>query len=330
MPETLDVYRDWLGIKETARPLNHYQLLRIKQFEDDTAKIRGNYRKLNAHVRKYAAGQFSAQSQELLNELAKSMLCLTDARRKSEYDASLGRKTESKKGRTLEEILISQKAVDTEQLQKARNYSKAVGVDIQTALVQQKLAPADVVVQAYAESIGLPFVDLSITPIDELLAPKVPAILARQNSCVPVMIDDNNLLMASPLPLNPNVEEELRLRFEGMSVRTVLCTAAGVNGVINQFYTREAADAEMASQSVGAKQKAQSSGGSSDAAPALSKEEIAKQKKTLALVVFNFCVMATVLGAYLTGFTLGMTVFGLAILIGGAGAGVSYLMGPKG
>jgi hypothetical protein len=52
----LDVYRDWLKIEEKARPLNHYQLLRVKQFEDDPAKIRANYRQLNAHVRKFASG----------------------------------------------------------------------------------------------------------------------------------------------------------------------------------------------------------------------------------------------------------------------------------
>ena len=93
MAKELDVYRDWLGITETARPLSHYQLLRLDLFEDDPAKIRGNYRKMNAHVRKYAAGEYGAQSQELLNELAKAMLCLTDNLRKAEYDASLGRQT---------------------------------------------------------------------------------------------------------------------------------------------------------------------------------------------------------------------------------------------
>jgi len=29
MTKTLDVYRDWLKIAEPARPLNHYQLLRL-------------------------------------------------------------------------------------------------------------------------------------------------------------------------------------------------------------------------------------------------------------------------------------------------------------
>ena len=92
MPQTLDVYRDWLGIKETNRPLSYYQLMRLKKFEDDQAKIREHYRKMNAHVRKYAAGDFAKQSQDLLNELSRAMLCLTDVRRKREYDASMGRK----------------------------------------------------------------------------------------------------------------------------------------------------------------------------------------------------------------------------------------------
>ena len=75
----LDVYRDWLGITETTRPLTHYQLLGLKLFEDDANVVRASYRKLNAHVRKYASGEFGPQSQDLLNELCQAMLCLTDS-----------------------------------------------------------------------------------------------------------------------------------------------------------------------------------------------------------------------------------------------------------
>ena len=71
----IDVYKEWLGIPEGDRPPNHYTLLRLVLFEDDIEKIRGNYRKLNGHVRRYATGQYLKQSQDLLNELAKAMLC---------------------------------------------------------------------------------------------------------------------------------------------------------------------------------------------------------------------------------------------------------------
>ena len=69
MTTTLDVYKEWLGIPDGPRPPNHYELLRLVKFEDNTDKIRGNYKKLNGHVRKYASGQYSVRSQELLNEL---------------------------------------------------------------------------------------------------------------------------------------------------------------------------------------------------------------------------------------------------------------------
>ena len=247
MSTTLDPYREWLGITETARPLNHYQLLRLKKFEDDPAKVREHYRKMNAHVRKFAAGEFAKQSQDLLNELAKAMLCLTDAARKGEYDASLGRADRGPgKRRTLEQILLAQKVIDANQLAKARAYANAIGLEVRDAIVQQKLARPDVVMPAYAESLGLPYLDLADIAFDESLVRQVPAVLARQHSCAPVMVDDKHLLVASPNMLDPNVEEELRLRF-GKPVRLVLCTPASINSVIERHYPREAAAAEMAS-----------------------------------------------------------------------------------
>ncbi len=241
MTKTLDVYRDWLKITETARPLNHYQLLRLKQFEDNTAKVREHYRAMNAHVRKFAAGEYAKQSQDLLNELARAMLCLTDKQRKAEYDTTLGRKSAEggAKGRSFEQILLASKIVDQAMLDKARNFSKAVGVDVRDALVQQKLARYDEVLPAYAESIGLPYLDLKDVPLNAQLIASVPPMIARQHSCVPVLIDNNELLMASPNPLDPNVEEELRLRFS-MPVRTVLCTPRNVNDVIAKYVPKDA------------------------------------------------------------------------------------------
>ncbi len=247
MPSTLDVYRDWLKITETARPLDHYQLLRLKRFEDNIAKVREHYRAMNAHVRKFAAGEFAKQSQDLLNELARAMLCLTDAQRKAEYDASLGRKgaQEGGKCRSFEQILLASKIVDQAGLDKARNFSKAIGVEVRDALVQQKLAKYEAVLPAYAESIGLPYLDLADVPLDTALISRVPPMMARQHSCVPVLVDNNQLLMASPNPLDPNVEEELRLRFS-MPVRTVLCTPANINDAIAKYVPKDPSAAEAA------------------------------------------------------------------------------------
>jgi hypothetical protein len=295
MAKTLDVYRDWLGITEAARPLNHYQLLRLNQFEDDPAKVRAHYRKMNAHVRKFGAGEFAAQSQELLNELAKAMLCLTDSKRKGEYDVTLGR-TEAAGGRrkhTFEEILIGRKIVEPPQLEKARNFAKAVNLDIRDAVMQQKLAAPDIVMQAYAESLGLPYIDLADVGVNEELAPKVPAVLARQHSCAPVMVDGGALLMASPNPLLPEVEDELRLRL-GHPVRTVLCTPAGINDAVAKYFPKEAAAAQMAAGGgAGAMQPAKVATPAAGQAPAeavpqvSSAERKAEQRKFMMLAGFS-------------------------------------------
>jgi hypothetical protein len=247
--KTLDVYRDWLGIKETDRPLDYYQLLRLKRFEDDQDRVRRHYRKLHNHARKYATGEFSGASQELLNELARAMLCLADIRRKKEYDASLGRKVVSgPRKKELEDIFIERGLLSRQQLDIAQQYAAAVGLSLRDAVCQKEFVPQDAVMQAFAQAEGLPFLELSDVTIDESLLPKISAVTARTHSVVPVMIEHDHLLLASPNPLDLQLEEDLRLRL-GMPVRTVLCTSGDVNRLINEYYSREKVDAEMAQRS---------------------------------------------------------------------------------
>ena len=247
--KTLDVYRDWLGIKETDRPLDYYQLLRLKRFEDDQDRVRRHYRKMHNHARKYATGDFSEASQELLNELARAMLCLTDIRRKKEYDASLGRKVVSGPGKKeLEDIFIETGLLSRQQLDIAQQYAAAVGLSLRDAVCQKEFVPQQAVTQAFAQAEGLPFLELSDVTIDESLLAKISAVMARTHSVVPVMIEHDHLLLASPNPLDLQLEEDLRLGL-GMPVRTVLCTSGDVNRLINEYYSREKVDAEMAQRS---------------------------------------------------------------------------------
>ncbi len=248
-----DIYARWLGITETARPLNHYQLLRLKNFEDDAGQIRAHYNKMSAHIRKYLTTEYAEKAHGILNELTRAMLCLTDSRRKSDYDASLGRSSvgESKK-RTFEQILIGRKLVNAEQLAKAKSLAAAIGVELRDALMQQKVASAEALAQALAESQGLPYVDLLQATFDIDLLGKMPATLARQHSAVPLMIDNDRILVASPNPLSTEIEDQLRLRL-GLMVRPVICTPAAIHEIVNRYYTREAAAKEMGVTSQAAK-----------------------------------------------------------------------------
>ena len=235
----LDVYKEWLGIPEGPRPPDYYQLLRLVQFEDAVDKIRGNYKKLNAHVRKYATGKYTLESQELLNELAKAMLCLTDAERKKDYDQSLGREFEVEAGATgrkpMELLLLEQQQITKSQLEEARQYSSKSGLEMRDAIVQLKLVDAATAAQALALELGLPYLDLADMIPDDSVLDRVPRNLVKQNSILPLFIDDDMLLVACVHLPTTELEEELRLRFE-MPIRGVLSTPLAINQGIAKYY----------------------------------------------------------------------------------------------
>lgn len=298
----IDVYKEWLGIPEGDRPPDHYQLLRLVQFEDDAEKIRNNYKKLNGHVRKYAAGKHSVRSQELLNELAKAMLCLTDTERKREYDGSLGREFDAEEAtgpRPMEEILVHKQIISASQADEARNHAQKTGLDMRDVIVQLKMADQTTATQAYAEELGLPFVDISDLIPDDSILDQVPKKLVKQQSILPLFVDDDVLLIACTHPPDSDLEEELRLRLNH-PVRAVLATPLNINQGIAKYY---APGARNETAEVVAKGGSKTAKGSS--APAAKKEprkaltqltpEELKNRQAMGLLALCWTIIPSVL-----------------------------------
>lgn len=263
----IDVYKEWLGIPESERPPSLYALLRLVQFEDDEDKIRNHYKKLNEHVRKYASGQYSVRSQELLNELAKAMLCLTDPERKREYDESLGREfadeTDSIGRKSVAQYLAAKKVIERSQVAQVDEFADARGLTQRDAVVQMKLADAETATQAYAQELGLSFVDLNDLLPDDSVLDQVPRALVKRHSVLPLFVDDNVLLVACADEPDPELEDELRLRF-GIPMRPALAVPLTINQAIAKYYApgmrdEAAADAAADRKSKG---KGKAKGGS--------------------------------------------------------------------
>lgn len=306
MADEIDVYKDWLGIPEGPRPPDHYELLRLVKFEDDSEKIRNNYKKLNGHVRKYAAGKHSVRSQELLNELAKSMLCLTDAERKREYDGSLGREFEEEEEtgpRTLEEILVQKQVISKSQAEEARNHADKTGLDMRDVVVQLKMADQAVATQAYAEELRLPFIELADLIPDDNVLDQVPKKLVKQHSILPLFIDDDVLLIACTHPPDPDLEEELRLRLNH-PVRAVLATPLNINQGIAKYYAPGARNETAEATGKAAGKGTAKSSSTSSPAPAkkgpkkalsqLSPEEL-KNRQAMGLLAFCWTAIPSAL-----------------------------------
>ena len=255
----LDVYKDWLGIsEEIPRPPDQYSLLRLVMFEDDVEKIRGHYKKLNGHVRKYATGTYQVQSQELLNDLAKAMLCLTDPERKRDYDESLGREYEEAEDQvrpTIAQTLVRSGGLSRDQVEEAEDFADRRGLSLRDAVVQMKLVDAEVAAEALALELGLPYVDLEqLTPDDSILA-KIPRGVARRNTILPLFVDDDILLVACVDEPTHDLEDELRLR-TGVPMRRLIASPLSINQGIAKFYAGlEADDESIADAGAAAKKK---------------------------------------------------------------------------
>ncbi len=318
----------------TNKPAGHYDLLKLKAFESDQAVIRKHFHKLVEQVRAQIAKEPGVLKwEQMLRDLTKSMLVLCDARRKADYDASLGGGgSRDAKLVDLERIVRARKVLDETALDKAKKFADTVNLDLHEAIINQKLAPADVVMPLYADSIGLPFVALGDLTIDESLVPTVPAVMARQNSFTPVLRDEGAVVIASPKPLKPEIEEQLALRFNA-PVRQLICTKAAIDDVINRLYPREAAVAQMNAVPKAASGGARAAVADSSDAPArktINKAELKKKKQKVALASGFFSFMVCVFVSMFMQWTLvegGMlkTYLG-AGAVGGLVAAVAYLV----
>lgn len=249
----MDFYKEWLGIPDGPRPPDHYELLRVKRFEDDAEKIKAHYKKLNTHVRKYASGQYSVKSQEILNEIAKAMLCLTDEDRKVEYDESLGREVPARKdsfGRMpLLDALVKQGKISRQQKTEVEEFSSKRGLSHRDAVVQMKFVEPDAAAQALAIQLGFAYVDLEdMLPEDDILD-MVPRQLVKKHSFIPLFIDDDKLLIAVVDEIEHELEDELRLRF-GVPIRPVIATPRAVSQAIAKYYAPGARDEAKSSAAV--------------------------------------------------------------------------------
>jgi hypothetical protein len=293
----IDVYKDWLGIPEGPRPPDHYQLMRLVEFEDSAEKIRTNYKKLNAHVRRYATGQYLEESQALLNELARAMLCLTDTERKREYDLGMGRifDEEETGPRTMDVILLEQNHISAAQAQEAREHAERTGLELRDSFVQLKIVAPEIAAQALALELGLPYVDLAdLHPDDEALD-QVPKKTVKQNSILPLFIDEGKLLVACAHQLDHELEQELQMRF-GVPARCVLATPRDISQAINKYYApgmrNETAASTVADTTGNSKKGAEKKAAAREAPKPQRRgprtpEEISERKK-IGIVIFNF------------------------------------------
>ena len=89
MAEQFDPYLHWLGIRDSHRPLNHYQLLGLPLFEPDPYAIAQAADRQMQYVGQYQNTAYGSLAQQILGQLAEAKSCLLNPQTRTDYDAWL-------------------------------------------------------------------------------------------------------------------------------------------------------------------------------------------------------------------------------------------------
>jgi hypothetical protein len=154
-------------------------------------------------------------------------------------------------------------------------------------------------------------------------------VMARQHSCAPLLIDDEKVIVASPNPLRPEVEDEVRLRF-GVPVRVVLCTPADIHELVNKHYSKEAAAAQIGVTLPGGQAAAETTADGKKKKPKLNPAERKKRRQQVVMLAFMLTFMVFALFGSLfpkptLAQQLGVIMFYFyGALLGGIAAGIGW------
>ena len=324
----MSVYQKLLGIPDDkvpeSGPPDHYELLRLPRFEDDEAKINAHYKKLNGHVRTYASGGLGEASQQVMNELAKAMLCLTDPERKRSYDERMGREFAEEPDeygrRPLDAVLVEEGLATREQIKDAEKFADARGLSLRDAVVQMKLADPEQAARALAKHLQRPYVDLASMPPEDVALDAVPRVTVKKHTILPLFEDGGELVVACADEPSYELQEELEFRF-GLPMSPVITTPRSIQQAIATHYppgTREEAVAPPSVSTAAPKDKkskkkrekaAKDTGESKSKGPkqrraafdTLSEEEKA-QRKQIGYIAMMWSFMVPLLGGYFAGF----------------------------
>jgi hypothetical protein len=84
-----DPLSDWLGIAVEERPPTHYALLGLERHETSQDRIQEAYLRRYQAVRRYEVGPRQEAAVQILEELSRAFLILSNTERKQVYDQAL-------------------------------------------------------------------------------------------------------------------------------------------------------------------------------------------------------------------------------------------------
>jgi type IV pilus assembly protein PilB len=138
----------------------------------------------------------------------------------------------------LADILLDAGLIDRDQLSAAYEEHQRAGRSLGRVLVEHGIITEAQLVQALAEQIGLPFVDLGEYSVDGSAVALVPPAVCRRHAVLPVGHDEGRLVLAMADPANVFAIDDVR-SLTGMEIRPVVATREDLVAAIDRFCRSE-------------------------------------------------------------------------------------------
>jgi type IV pilus assembly protein PilB len=142
-------------------------------------------------------------------------------------------------GTPLGALLLDKGLVTEAQLDAALAEQEQSGKPLGRILIESGTISETDLVATLARQVGLEFVDLGEATVDPSVAGLVPESLARRYQAIPIIWDDNRLVVAMADPSNVFALDDIRA-VVGAEIRTVVATASQIVEKIDTFHRIDA------------------------------------------------------------------------------------------
>ncbi|PIU40870.1 MAG: type II secretion system protein GspE [Candidatus Omnitrophica bacterium CG07_land_8_20_14_0_80_42_15] len=134
------------------------------------------------------------------------------------------------------ELLIKKGLITRDQIERAREEVKKTGLPLEKALEKLGYITEEEIASTIADTLDIPYIDLTDYIIDQEVIKLVPETLAKKHKAVPLFKIGNALTLAMVDPQDIIAIDEIRLKAKIDSVDTVLVSERGIQKVLDSYY----------------------------------------------------------------------------------------------
>lgn len=135
----------------------------------------------------------------------------------------------------LETQVVERGLITDGELKEARAASERRNAPLEAALVGLGFLTEDQVGMLRAEALGIPYVFPHIDEISPDLVGRFPAAVLRENLAIPLLQEDDRIVMATPTPLGPDVRRRLE-DLSGASIVEALASRRNVQRILDRLF----------------------------------------------------------------------------------------------